>query len=255
MIHRDIKPENLFISKDYKIKIGDFGISRILNSSKSFANTQKGTINYMAPEMLKKEGEYYNNKVDIWALGCVIYELCALEFCFDCDSLYGLCNKIINGQYNKINSNIYYKEIQDLIDLLLKKDFKERPNIDIVFNLVDRYNYKYFKYNNFEEDDNDISQNFIIRQNNYFSKYKNKIIITINLEKDENMPEINIIELPEINIIEQPKLNNFLPNYEERLLKDDYSYPSPKPILKNINLQAEYRNKNDNRIVKNKFFL
>ena len=254
LIHRDIKPENLFISKDYKIKIGDFGISRILNSSKSFANTKKGTINYMAPEMLKKEGEYYNNKVDIWALGCVIYELCTLEFCFDCDSLYGLCNKIINGQYNKIDSKIYYKEIQDLIDLLLKKDFDERPNIDIIFNLVDKYNYKYFKRNDFEEDDNYISQNFIIRQNNYFSKYKNNknniIIITINLEKDENIPEMIIIEQQQINTN-----NSLLQIFEEILLKDDYSYPLSKFILENINLSAEYRNRYSNRIGKIEYFM
>ena len=211
LIHRDIKPENLFISKDYKIKIGDFGISRILSSSKSFANTQKGTINYMAPEMLKK-GENYNNKVDYWALGCVIYELCTLELCFDSDSIYGLCNKIIDGQYNKIDSKNYYKEIQDLIDLLLKKDFNERPNINAILTSVNNYNYKYFKRNVFKEeeenkDGNDIILNFIIRQNNYFSKF-NEIIMTINIEEDE----INNIQ--DDSLLSNYKKNCFFMNSE-----------------------------------------
>ena len=79
IIHRDLKPENIYINKDLKIKIGDFGISKKFEKPKQYASTQKGTINYMAPEMFEKR---YNNKVDIWALGCIIYELCTLQYCF-----------------------------------------------------------------------------------------------------------------------------------------------------------------------------
>ena len=65
MIHRDLKPDNIFISKDYKIKIGDFGITKNLNNN-NYAFTQIGTFNYMAPEIIK--GLKYNNRVDIWSL-------------------------------------------------------------------------------------------------------------------------------------------------------------------------------------------
>ena len=253
LIHRDIKPENLFISKDYKIKIGDFGISRILNSSKSFANTQKGTINYMAPEMLKKGGNY-NNKVDYWALGCVIYELCTLEYCFNSDSIFGLCNKIIDGQHNKIDSQNYCKEIQDLIDILLKKDYKERPNIDKILELVDQYNYKYFQVKAFEEDDNDICQNFIIRQNNLFSKY-NQIIMVINFDKDES----NNNEKKKINIMEDENTNLIRNDDKERFLINDYPYSSN--LVRNNKLFINnYTKKEDreiqyNYIMNNKFFM
>ena len=72
-IHRDIKPENLFLTKDFTIKVGDFGIAKELND-KNFTNTLAGTPLYMAPEIIY--GYPYNNKVDIWSFGCIIYELC-----------------------------------------------------------------------------------------------------------------------------------------------------------------------------------
>ena len=79
LIHRDLKPENIFISKDYKIKIGDFGISKQLIGT-IHAHSQVGTSYYMAPEIIK--GKKYENKIDIRALGCIIYELCILNVCF-----------------------------------------------------------------------------------------------------------------------------------------------------------------------------
>ena len=69
LIHRDLKPDNIFISEDYKVKIGDFGISKKLIGTKH-AKTLVGTKNYTAPEIIK--GEKYSNKVDIWSLGCII---------------------------------------------------------------------------------------------------------------------------------------------------------------------------------------
>jgi NIMA (never in mitosis gene a)-related kinase len=100
IIHRDLKPNNIFISKDYKIKIGDFGISKILKDS-DYTNTNYiGTLGYMAPELLSKEK--YNNKADIWSLGCIIYELCTLNACFEINiDVIGLLNKIKKCEYEK----------------------------------------------------------------------------------------------------------------------------------------------------------
>ena len=124
LIHRDLKPENIFLTGNYKIKIGDFGISKQLNEVNDFAKTQIGTISYMAPEMIT--GEKYNNKIDIWALGCIIYELCTLECCFD-----GLSKKI-----KEINIKLYGNELQNLINVLLNKNYKKRPNIEEVIKTI-----------------------------------------------------------------------------------------------------------------------
>ena len=134
LIHRDLKPENILIDKYNGIKIGDFGISKLLENNNKYANTSVGTNNYMAPELIK--GDKHNNKVDIWALGCIIYELLTLNVCFESKSLYGIIDQIIKKPHGKIDKNIYTHKWQNIIDLLLKKDYKKRPDINKVYNLV-----------------------------------------------------------------------------------------------------------------------
>ena len=78
LIHRDLKPENILISTDYTLKIGDFDLVKRLNGSRNVkATSTPGTIHYMAPEMIdsEKNNNKYSNKIDIWALGCIIYEI------------------------------------------------------------------------------------------------------------------------------------------------------------------------------------
>lgn len=80
IVHRDIKPQNVFVDFDMNLKIGDFGISKLLDSSVQNCQTSAGTPSYMAPEMV--ESQDYSFKADIWSLGCVIYEICSLERLF-----------------------------------------------------------------------------------------------------------------------------------------------------------------------------
>ena len=134
LIHRDLKPENLFISNDNRIKIGDFGISKQLDLNNKYATTSIGTNNYIAPEVV--QGKNYNNKVDIWAFGCIIYELLTLNVCFQSKSLFGFVDMIINKSHGTINKEIYNPKWQDLIDLLLEKDYKKRPDINEIYNLI-----------------------------------------------------------------------------------------------------------------------
>ena len=105
LIHRDLKPANIFLKADMKVKIGDFGISKQLQSTKEYAKTHVGTYLYMAPEIIK--AEQYNNKVDIWALGCIIHELCTLNACFQDPSDFTMMKKIIQGSHDKINKQLY----------------------------------------------------------------------------------------------------------------------------------------------------
>ena len=134
IIHRDLKPENIFRLNNNKIKIGDFGVAKQLDQNKKSANSMYGTLNYVAPELLKGK---YNNKVDIWSLGCIIYELLTLNYCFE--NIIDLCDKIYsNKRYGEININKYNNKWQVLIDLLLKKDYNERPTIDEVINFLNK---------------------------------------------------------------------------------------------------------------------
>uniref|UniRef100_A0A9J8CAM6 non-specific serine/threonine protein kinase n=1 Tax=Cyprinus carpio carpio TaxID=630221 RepID=A0A9J8CAM6_CYPCA len=77
ILHRDIKSQNIFLTKDGTIQLGDFGIARVLNSTVELARTCIGTPYYLSPEIC--ENKPYNNKSDIWALGCVLYEMCTLK--------------------------------------------------------------------------------------------------------------------------------------------------------------------------------
>lgn len=74
VIHRDIKPSNLFFSERTGYKLGDFGISRTMESIyESASMSGVGTPQYMAPEIF--EGRKYNNTADIYSLGVVLYQL------------------------------------------------------------------------------------------------------------------------------------------------------------------------------------
>ncbi|KAJ3576814.1 hypothetical protein NP233_g162 [Leucocoprinus birnbaumii] len=76
ILHRDLKPDNVFLDEHNHIKLGDFGLSKALSQS-SFANTYVGTPYYMSPELMQEKA--YDTKSDIWSLGCLIFELCALK--------------------------------------------------------------------------------------------------------------------------------------------------------------------------------
>ncbi|CAA7270881.1 unnamed protein product [Cyclocybe aegerita] len=76
ILHRDLKPDNVFLDENGTVKLGDFGLSKALPQA-SFANTYVGTPYYMSPELMQEKA--YDSKSDIWSLGCLIYELCALK--------------------------------------------------------------------------------------------------------------------------------------------------------------------------------
>ncbi|KAI0661385.1 kinase-like domain-containing protein [Cubamyces menziesii] len=76
ILHRDLKPDNVFLDENHIVKLGDFGLSKALHQA-SFANTYVGTPYYMSPELMQEKA--YDSKSDIWSLGCLIYELCALK--------------------------------------------------------------------------------------------------------------------------------------------------------------------------------
>ena len=80
IIHRDIKPANIFLNDLGQIKLGDFGVSKNLESLK-MATTFIGSMNYLAPEIV--EGKNYSFEADIWSLGVTFYELMTFKKPFE----------------------------------------------------------------------------------------------------------------------------------------------------------------------------
>ncbi|KAF3910126.1 Myosin-IIIB [Arthrobotrys entomopaga] len=125
IVHRDLKPENVFLDHDTCVKLGDFGLSRILASDQHMATTYVGTPYYMSPEIVCDLP--YTSRSDIWSLGCVIYELCALSPPFDAKSLPALCQKIQAGRFNPIPSS-YSPELRRVVDMCLRTNPSDRPD-------------------------------------------------------------------------------------------------------------------------------
>jgi predicted Ser/Thr protein kinase len=75
VIHRDVKPANIMVTRDGIVKVVDFGIARLADTSKTQTGALLGTLAYMAPEQLR--GQHADARCDIWALGVVLYELIA----------------------------------------------------------------------------------------------------------------------------------------------------------------------------------
>jgi len=81
------------LTNNNTVKLGDFGISKLLESTNEAAMTVVGTPYYMSPEVC--ENKPYTFKSDVWALGCVLYELCTLQHAFSASNLLGLVYKIV----------------------------------------------------------------------------------------------------------------------------------------------------------------
>lgn len=114
------------MTAQHEIKIGDFGIARVLQHTYDCAKTAIGTPYYLSPEICQEQP--YNQKSDIWSLGCILYEMVTLKHAFDSNSMKGLVLKILRGSYPDI-PKIYSDNMRSLIqDMLIKEPFK-RPSI------------------------------------------------------------------------------------------------------------------------------
>ena len=124
IIHRDIKPENILVDENNRMKVCDFGWSNYEASSQR--TTYCGTPEYLAPEIIKKEG--HDTNVDIWDIGVLLFELLTGYSPFSAATQNELFNNI---KKQKINwPNDFPSLAQNLLTKILKQIPKERISID-----------------------------------------------------------------------------------------------------------------------------
>ncbi|XP_040196274.1 serine/threonine-protein kinase Nek3-like isoform X2 [Rana temporaria] len=155
VLHRDIKSKNIFLTQSRTIKLGDFGSARILSSPMAHACTYVGTPYYVPPEIW--ENIPYNNKSDIWSLGCVLYEICTLKHPFQAGSWKNLILKICHGSYSPLPSQYSY-ELRSLIRQMFRKDPRQRPSANTI--LTRRGLLKVVKSIVVTQTDDELSENF-----------------------------------------------------------------------------------------------
>ena len=139
--HRDLKPANIFVvQKDPRwwVKIGDFGISKRIQNQDTSLRTFTGTHDYMAPEFfgygddVDEERSDYTHAVDLWALGCVFYRLCAGKVPFpsypNLRPLQLYCSGQTAFSAEDLESIVYPDVVVDLISDLLNPRPSQRPS-------------------------------------------------------------------------------------------------------------------------------
>eukprot|EP00873_Tetraselmis_striata_P008940 jgi/Tetstr1/429204/TSEL_019156.t1 len=124
VLHRDIKPGNIMVADGDVLKIGDLGIAKLLKSS--MAKTQIGTPHYMPPEVWKSRP--YAFPSDVWALGCILYEMATFNVPFEARSMSELRYKILRGRYSPVGRQ-YSPELIDMIRRLLDAVPENRPTL------------------------------------------------------------------------------------------------------------------------------
>jgi len=127
ILHRDLKPANIFLDEHNNVKLGDFGLSRMMSEQSVYAYTYVGTPYYMSPEQITESK--YNEKSDIWSAGCLLYEIAALKPPFEASNHLSLALKIKSGKFDRIPI-MYSEDLQKVIQLMLNINQDERPTTE-----------------------------------------------------------------------------------------------------------------------------
>ncbi|KAM7421494.1 hypothetical protein PAMA_015573 [Pampus argenteus] len=142
IVHRDLTPNNIMLGEKDKVTITDFGLAKQKQENSKLTSVV-GTILYSCPEVVKNEP--YGEKADIWALGCILYQMAALQPPFYSSNMLSLASKIVEGVYEPIEEDVFSERVVDMIRWCLSPDADQRPDIvavssrisDLMMSLMD----------------------------------------------------------------------------------------------------------------------
>ncbi|KAH9140192.1 hypothetical protein AeRB84_015575 [Aphanomyces euteiches] len=133
ILHRDIKPENIFLMQSRVVKLGDFGVAKVLSNTMACADTQTGTPYYTSPEIC--HGLKYNHKTDVWSLGCVLYEMITQTHAFDGRNQKQLFQNIAYSTYDSSRLETCTPALKKLVMDMLAKTPRDRPSVNAILKL------------------------------------------------------------------------------------------------------------------------
>ena len=214
ILHRDLKSANVFLFKNGNAKLGDLNVSKV--AKRGLGYTQTGTPYYASPEIWKDLP--YDNKSDIWSLGCVLYEMITLHPPFIAKNMDDLYKKVLSGDVSAL-PNKFSNDLYEVVCLLLKINQNKRPNCnEILNNALIKKRIEFFKSmnnnengeNNLDMDDKeeqDLLKTIHIPKNLLFlpthlpkpNYKKSKIEVIINTNQHKKLKEVRA-KLPKLNL-------------------------------------------------------
>ncbi|CAK8673061.1 unnamed protein product [Clavelina lepadiformis] len=135
VIHRDLKPSNIFMTKNLSISIGDFGVATVMGDARTRTRTTVGSMNWMAPEVMERP---YDERSDVWSLGCIALELATCAFLDPVQISSTLFEIKQNPQclediLTDLPKYKYSPNLCQVIRTMLRRNFQQRPTaIDLL---------------------------------------------------------------------------------------------------------------------------
>ena len=257
ILHRDLKTLNIFLTKNLDVKIGDLGVAKILQNT-LHAYTFIGTPFYLSPEICEEKP--YNEKSDVWALGCILYELCTFKHPYNAKNQPALFLKIISGNYDPIGDNYNYSnDLKKMIESLLEKNYINRPSMKeiIVKSIFIEKANKLGLFNDVMEIIN-LDDNQKIMEKNMKSKRIHKITYIRPEKKKNTNPGNNNIIRKKINEMYNNSdyinnfncYNNYNSNYNSNFYSNyevNKSHEMNKKLINSGNLKLKLENKKERK--------
>uniref|UniRef100_A0A8C5Q375 Serine/threonine-protein kinase Nek10 n=1 Tax=Leptobrachium leishanense TaxID=445787 RepID=A0A8C5Q375_9ANUR len=140
IVHRDLSPNNIMLGERDNLTVTDFGLAKQKHENNKLTSIV-GTILYSCPEVVKSEP--YGEKADVWATGCILYQMATLNPPFYSTNMLSLATKIVEAAYEPVPEGIYSDKVTTTIARCLTSDADLRPDIVEVCSLLSDVMMKY----------------------------------------------------------------------------------------------------------------